>query len=316
MRCKKILVFVCVFGIVCGLCAYSADKYANEIFLMGAGVRNFSLGRAGVTDNDTTAPAYWNASLLLNQDTNSIDMMHAEEFKGMLKYDTISGAYGGIGFTLARIGINNIKLTRLENEADTLSANNKPYVYKTVDNADYILYIGLARSISGVPIGVTPKLVYRSLVDTSAYGFGLDVSSHYEVNDRLMLGLRIRDIIPAQIYWDNGTHESTYIGFDAEARVRTTMPVIEKDLFVYVNGEINTEGLEEYSTVNVGDVSLDPHLGAELVLHPRVSLLAGYDIEHFTAGASVNYMNVFLNYSFEQNAQLDNSHRVSVGARF
>jgi len=312
----SVILLICVLLTVGLLYGYSADKYANEIFLMGAGVRNFSLGRAGVTDGESPALAYWNSSLLINSEINTVEIMHAEEFKGMLKYDTVSGAYGKIGFTIARIGINDIKLTKLHNEADTLSATNKPYVYKTMNNADYIVYLGLARTIGVVPIGVTPKLVYRDLAGTSAFGFGLDVSSHYEVNDRLMVGLRIRDIIPAQIYWDDGTHESTYIGFDLEARVRTSVPVIKKDLYLFVNGEINTEGIEENATVHVGDVSLDPHFGAELVLHPRVSLLCGYDIEHFTAGTGVNYMNFHLNYSFEQNSELDNSHRVSVGYRF
>jgi len=307
---------VCILLAVSLLYGYSADKYANEIFMMGAGVRNFSLGRVGVTDSESPAVAYWNSSLLLGREGNTVEIMHAEEFAGMLKYDTVSGVYGNIGFTVARIGINDIKLTKLQNEADTLSANNKPYAYKTVNNADYIVYVGLARSIGAVPIGVTPKLVYRDLAGTSAYGFGLDVSSHYEINDKFMVGLRVRDIIPAQIYWDNGTHESTYIGFDLEAKVRTSVPMIKRDLYLFVNGEINTEGLEKHSTLNVGDVSLDPHLGAELVLHPRVSLLCGYDIEHFTAGAGVNYMGFSLNYSFEQNSELDNSHRVSVGYTF
>jgi len=314
---RKVVVFMLMFVLLQTLQA--ADKYATEIFKMGAGVRNFSLGRAGLTDDQTTAPAYWNASLLLTQNKNNYELMHAEEFKGMLKYDTISGAFGNenkIGFTLARIGISGIKLTKLPNEDEDISPTNKPYSHKTVYNADYILYMGFARAFGNFPIGISPKLVYRDLAGTTAFGFGADIATHYKAHERLMLAMRIRDVIPTQIYWSNGTKESAYIGFDAEARVRLDIPIIDKALFLFANGEINTEGIEKYSTVNVGDVSLDPHFGAEFILHDRVSLLAGYDIEFFTAGVAVNYQNFLLNYSFEQNPELENSHRFSIGYSF
>jgi len=314
---KKVIVLVLIFVLLQTLQA--ADKYASEIFKMGAGVRNFSLGRAGITDDQTTAAAYWNSSLLLRQTSNKYELMHAEEFSGLLKYDTISGAIGDdnkIGFTLARIGISGIKLTKLTNPADSLSATNPPVVDKTVNNADYILYIGFARAFGNFPIGITPKLAYRDLAGTTAFGFGADIATHYQAHERFMLGLRIRDIIPTQIYWSNGTKESAYIGFDAEARLKIDVPVIDRPLFLFANGEINTEGMKKYSKVNIGDVSIDPHFGGEFVLHDRVSLLAGYDIEFFTAGVAINYQNFLLNYAFEQNPELDNSHRFSIGYSF
>ena len=35
----------------------NAEKYAGEIFRMGAGVRNFALGNTGLTDTQTNAIA-------------------------------------------------------------------------------------------------------------------------------------------------------------------------------------------------------------------------------------------------------------------
>jgi hypothetical protein len=245
-----------------------ADKYAGEIFKMGAGVRNFALGRAGLTDINSPANTYWNSSLLLLQEQNTFELMHAEEFNGLLKYDTFSGSIGKdnpIGFTLSRIGINNIALTKLPDEDKEPSEDNKPYKYKSVNNSDYILYLGFTQKIGMFPVGLTPKLAYRTLAETSAFGFGADVATYYQLNDTFTFGFKIRDIIPTQIYWENGTKESVNTGFDLEARINTKLPLVDRPLILFINSEINTEGIKEYSTVNIGDVSFDPHIGAEIV---------------------------------------------------
>ena len=301
-----------------------AEKYAGEIFKMGAGVRNFALGRTGLTDDRSPALAYWNASLLLNQPHPKFELMHAEEFNGLLKYDTFSGSFGRnnkVGFTLSRIGINNVPMTRLLFPDEELGAEidgviNRPIVYRSVNNVDYILYMGFARRLGSIPVGVTPKVVHRSLADETAYGFGMDVSTHFIPNEYFKFGIRVRDAIPTQIFWENGTNESVNTGVDLEMRISTTMPIVQRPLIFYVNGEINTDAMKHYSFTYVGDASLDPHLGVEFVMHPMVSLFTGYDIEFFTAGVGLTYNQFLLNYAFERNAFLDNSHRFSIGYVF
>ena len=317
----KIIVIVAICTIFST--SLSATKYAGEIFKMGAGVRNFALGRTGLTDIDSPAMSYWNASLLLNAEDNAFELMHSEEFNGLLKYDTVSGYLGdkNVGFTLSRIGINNVPMTRLTNEDYEIGAvlpgdtPNRPYQYKSVNNSDYILYVGIARFIGSIPVGVTPKVAYRNLAETSAFGFGLDVSMHYEVSESFITALRIRDIIPTQVYWDTGTKEAVYTGFDVELQFKSTLPILDKPLAIFLNSEINTDSMRESSTVNIGDVSFDPHIGVELKLHPMVTLLSGYDIEYFTAGVGLNYKNFLLNYGYERNSALDNSHRISIGIK-
>ena len=315
---KKTIFILLVLWIIT-LSNLSATKYAGEIFKMGAGVRNFAMGRTGITDINSPALPYWNSSMLLVQELRTFELMHAEEFHGILKYDTFSGSLGEnnkVGFTLARIGVNNIAMTRLENPHEPMGPNNRPVKYKSVNNADYILYLGFARYLANIPLGFTPKLVYKNLAETPAFGFGLDISTHHKPNEYFTLGARLRDIIPTQIYWDNGTKESVNFGIDLELQLHTKLPVIDRPLNLYFNGEINTEGMVKTASANIGDVSFDPHLGAEIVLHPMVSFFAGYDIEYFTTGVGVNYSNFLLNYAFEQNSNLDNSHRFAIGYRF
>jgi hypothetical protein len=316
MKIQTIFLSLILFTMISSL---SAAKYAGEIFKMGAGVRNFAMGRTGLTDERSPAMAYWNASLLLETDMNRLELMHAEEFSGLLKYDTISGSFGSdirIGITLARIGIDNIHLTRLPNPDDEPGPGNQPVLDKTVNNSDYILYLGLARELWNVPIGFTPKVVYRDLAGLTAWGFGADISTHYVANDYLKWGIRIRDIIPTTIIWDDGEREKVNTGGDVELRITSRLPVLNRPLYLYLNTEISNDSMISTATANIGNVSFEPHFGAEILFHPRFSLICGMNIDRFTAGGEVNYQNFLLNYSFEQNTKLDNSHRVSIGYAF
>ena len=314
---KKIITLIMLVSVLVP-CLF-AEKYAGEIFKIGAGVRNFSMGRAGVTDIKSPALAYWNSSLLLVREHNAFELMHAEEFNGLLKYDTFSGSFGEnnkIGFTLARIGVNDIKLTGLANPSLPVGPDNPPEIIDRVNTQDYILYLGFARYLGKVPLGFTPKLVYRDLAGVSAFGFGLDLSTFIQAYEYFTFGFRLRDIVPAQIFWDDGVKESVATGLDFEMQIHTFMPVIDKPLNLYVNGEFNSDNMISTAKANAGILSLDPHLGAELILHNSVSLFAGYDINNFTTGIEVNYNQFLLNYSFEQDTELDNSHRLSIGYKF
>src|SRR6056297_4139694 len=71
----------------------AADKYAGEIFRMGAGVRNYALGNTGLTNSETAALAYWNPAFLVESTETRFELMHAEEYHGLLQYDVISARY-------------------------------------------------------------------------------------------------------------------------------------------------------------------------------------------------------------------------------
>ena len=108
----------------------SATKYAGEIFRMGAGVRNYALGGCGVSDEYSFALAYWNAALLSRIDENKFELMHAEEYSGLLTYDMASAIWGienKFSVVITRIGIDDIPLTKHEDPKDSLSYANRPY---------------------------------------------------------------------------------------------------------------------------------------------------------------------------------------------
>lgn len=294
----------------------SATKYAGEIFRMGAGVRNYAMGGCGVSDENTYAIAYWNAALLTKVSQNKFEIMHAEEYMGLLSYDTISAIWGNdnkFSVVITRIGIDDIPLTKIENPEDSLSYKNRPYKYKSVNNSDFVIYFGISRKIGKYNVGITPKIAYRDLADESGFGFGADISTYFEISRKIMLAARIRDFFTTQILWSNGTHETVNPGFDLEVNYQFIFPIIQKNSRFYFGTEIYTEDRDVASKASLGFFSLDYHFGCEINFHKTVNIYLGYDIDNFTTGLSLNISNWKLNYSFEQNTELDNSHRISIG---
>lgn len=312
MTAKRILTAVLMLLLCVNL---FATKYAGEIFRMGAGVRNFALGNIGVSDLNGAGVAYWNAALLTEIDENRFELMHAEEYAGLLNYDTAATVWGKenkISVVFTRIGIDNIPLTQLEDPNNVISSSNRPYQYKSVNNADFVIYAGIARKIGKYNIGITPKLAYRNLAEESAFGFGADLSTYFKYTNGL-LGFRLHDFFTTQILWENETHEIVNPGLDVEANYNFMFPVIQRKSTIYTGADLYTEGRETAATFAVDPVSIDFHLGCEIAVHNAVDLLLGYDVDNLTSGLVINIRSWQLNYAFEYDTELENSHRISIG---
>lgn len=312
---KKILLLLNLL-LISTLC--NATKYAGEIFQLGVGVRNFAMGNSGITDENTSAIAYWNPSLLNNSDKNKIEIMHDEEFLGLMKYDTISAIFGKsnrYSVVLSRIGIDKNARTKLNDNSQGVSENNQPQVSEYYTNSDYILYFGFKRRFfDKIDLGFAPKIAYRSLAGNSGYGFGLDISSHKKISSNLLLGIKIRDLIPTQIIWENGTKENVTPSLDLESRLSFKFPIINKNSNLFFRIESFSENRDFSSTLHIyNQFSADFHTGLEIIFNKYLNLYSGYDVDNFTAGLSVKINRYNINYGFKQNTELDNCHRISIG---
>ena len=304
---KKLLVLVTVIMLFQVL---NADKYAGEIFRMGAGVKNYAQGNLGLTDETGNALSYWNSALLTEVENNRFEFMHAEEYSGLLNYDTFSAIWGNqekFSLLITRIGIDDIPLTKFD------ETSNRPYKYKSVNNSDIVIYFGIARKIGNIVLGFTPKFAYRSLAEQSGYGFGADISTFHDFSDKIRIAMKLRDFFTTQILWENGTHEIVNPGLDMEFRYKFIFPILKQQAKIYISSEIYAEDRDYASTISLNIFSLDPHFGFELPLTKRINFLMGYNIQNLTFGLMFNYRNWQVNYGFENNVELDNSHRISIG---
>ena len=185
-------------------------KYSNEFLNIGAGARGLGMGSAQVaTVSDGTA-GYWNPAGLVNiKDNPQLNLMHAEYFAGIGKYD-----YGSLilplkdnkrvlGLSLLRFAVDDIPNTIFLVEPDgTVNFSN----IQTFSSADYAFLISLAQEkklkngnkLSG---GVNAKVIHRKAGDfATSWGFGFDAGIQM-TSKQWRIGVVARDVTTTFNAW-------------------------------------------------------------------------------------------------------------------
>jgi hypothetical protein len=173
--------------------------YSNEFLNIGAGARGLAMGSAQVSSvNDGTA-TYWNPAALVNIKGNpQLNVMHAEYFAGIGKYDFASLALPlkdgkrTAGISVLRFAVDDIPNTIFLVEPDgTLNFSN----ITTFSSADYAFLFSLAQQIKikktgNLNIGFNAKIIHRKAGDfATSWGFGFDAAAQYTSKPpRLMPG--------------------------------------------------------------------------------------------------------------------------------
>ncbi|RKZ03182.1 hypothetical protein DRQ21_06570 [Candidatus Fermentibacteria bacterium] len=186
--------------------------------------------------------------------------------------------------------------------------------------ADNALYLSWGRALSGnLSVGATSKIIYRKLMDYSAWGVGFDVAARWNATDAFAVGLNMQDVFGTYMFWNTGTSES--VSPTAKLGASFTWPVARfHSVFTFsADGDFRFEGREfasQYSIPEAG-VSLDTHIGAELLVKDTVGLRIGSCQGNMTAGlgftVSFSGHPVSLDYAWVTHDELDSTHRISVG---
>ena len=79
--------------------------------------------------------------------------------------------------------------------------------------------------------------------------------------------------------------------------------------------DIRFEKRDFSSQMNMGILSLDFHLGGELVILNAIAVRAGHDTGHLTAGAGLRLPRLDFDYAFLSHDDFEVTHRVSVRIR-
>src|SRR4026208_326573 len=91
---KRPHILVTLF-ILISLTSYSQfRKYSNEFLNIGAGARGLAMGGSQVASVQDGTSGYWNPAGLVGVKNNpELNLMHAEYFAGIGKYDFASAAF-------------------------------------------------------------------------------------------------------------------------------------------------------------------------------------------------------------------------------
>lgn len=264
--------------------------YSNEFLNIGAGARGLAMGSAQIaTVNDATA-GYWNPAGLVNvKDNPQVDLMHAEYFAGIGKYDygtlaiPISNGKRTLGISLLRFAVDDIPNTIFLVQPDgTINFDN----ITTFSSADYAFIFSLAQQLKikkkhDLNFGINAKIIHRTAGDfATSWGFGFDAGIQYE-HKNWKFGLMARDVTTTFNAWSYSLNQSIrevfyltnneipvksteltapqlIVGGAYNLKINNTLRLLtEANLNLTFDGRRNT-------VLSTKTVSIDPRLGMEL----------------------------------------------------
>src|ERR1022692_3930601 len=177
---KFYLLFTLTGLMLCLAASAQFSTYSNEFLSIGAGARGMSMGNAQVASVTDGTAGYWNpAALVYVKDMPQLNLMHAEYFAGIGKYDfanltlPLKDNKRVLGLTLVRFAVDDIPNTVFLVQPDgSINFSN----ITTFSSADYALLLSLAQQVDWIKnrkvnFGINAKIIYRQAGDfTKAWG--------------------------------------------------------------------------------------------------------------------------------------------------
>ncbi len=306
-------------------------KYAGEFMAGGVGARALGMGGAYVAVTGDVTFGYWNPAGLSSIRYPELGFMHARRFGGVVNYDYIGGALPltrreTIGLNVVRLAVDDIPITALprpdlpldatytDDKGNTLS--NRPYQVRTVNDAEYALYLSYARMQTGrFAWGVSAKLVHKGVGDNAAWGAGFDFGAIWLPWRSLRLGANLQDFTTTLLAWDTGERELVSPTLKLGGAYPFIFRPLKSRLLLAADADLRMEGRKLAAQAHYGSLSADFHLGAEWVFHNIASVRIGSDTGCLSAGAGLRLPRIDVDYAFLKHDQLDNSHRISLRVR-
>lgn len=286
---RKILIFGLLLSVLDTFSQTSAPKFSNEFLAIGVGARALGMSNAQVSSVNDVTSGYWNPAGLMGLNSDfQVDLMHAEYFAGIAKYDygafaTKIDSNSVFGISIIRFGVDGIPNTTQLIDADGNIDYDRIFSFSVADYAFLFSYARKSTKIERLTYGVNVKVIYRQVGDMAkAWGFGLDAGIQYKTLNNWGFGLMARDITSTFNAWSFSLNQNTIDVFEATGNeipdnsIEITLPKAIFGISKYVNltknnkfgllSEINfdfsTDG--KRNVLITGDpISIDPHLGIE-----------------------------------------------------
>ena len=293
-------------------------KYSGAFLMNPVGSRAASMGGAFTSVANDVSTVYWNPAGLAFNTSAQITGMHSERFSGMVNLDFIAAALNirektAIGIGYIRLGVDGIPQTRLINANQTLSAENRPYIERYLEDSESAFFFSYGSSLnSRIYWGTSIKILYKSMGDYQAWGLGFDGGLVYLPTQKLRLGMMLSDATTTMLAWQSGVKE--YI-----------MPQLKLGCsYVFSYEQLNVMPAFDIATlfyrdpdasVHLGNWSPHFHAGVELDYMRRVALRVGSFRGQLTVGAGLRIAFIWADYCFSRHDGLGDSHLISLTFR-
>ncbi len=321
MKYKILVVINILFFAVIDSQAIEIAKYAGDFISTGVGARALGMGGAHAAISGDVTHGYWNPAALTKIQYPEISAMHSRRFGGIVNYDYLGFAAPfrsseTLGLNIVRLAVDDIPIPVLTSPTEELSETNRPTIDHYVSDAEYAVYLSYAKQRTAkFSYGANVKLIRKGTGDNSAMGLGFDIGALWNPTGKLLLGANLQDITTTILAWDTGTKELIAPTFKLGASYPLNIGFGSK-LLVASDLDVRMEGRDYAAQVNFGAISVDPRVGAELLVKNVAALRIGRDdMGSFTAGAGIRLPRLDLDYAFLSHDDFDATHRVSFRLR-
>ena len=329
---KPLLFCLLLFPVSMPLYAAGIAKYAGEFLSTGVGARALGMGGAHAAMPGDVIAGYWNPAGLASIDYPEIAGMHSRRFGGVVNYDVVALATpfrstASLGLTVIRLAVDDIPITALPRpglaigefyqDDEGQQKANRPYVERTVNDAEYAFLLSYARSASArFAYGANVKFIRKGMGDHTAWGIGFDIGALWNPWHELLAGVNLQDGTTTLLAWDTGRQELISPTLKAGLSYPFSIGLLASELRLAGDVDLRFEGRDLAAQAAVGPASLDLHLGAEWLVRRAVALRLGSDSGHLTAGAGLRLPRLDVDYAFLSHDELKVTHRVSLRLRF
>ena len=297
----------------------NATKYAGEFLSLGVGARGLGMGGAYVAVVEDATAGWWNPAGAARLSSRQAAFMHAETFGSLLNHDYLAVGLPkenySLIFSAVRLGGGGIKVTELPNPDSLIGDNNRPYVVRVEGHGDYAFLATYGRSRGdNLFWGASVKMIYRAIVDNSAFGIGADAGFLWQPKKNWWVGGAAVDWTGTFLAYDTGTKET--ITPTLKLGTSYHYPYRDFSLLGAFSSDLRFEGRKASAQYYQGSISADNHYGLEIGYRQRGFARFGFDAGDFTAGAGVWVPPLKIDFAFLTHPALDNSYRVSMVVEF
>lgn len=286
----KIKSLILLFIILPSVLLAQFRKYSNEFLNIGAGARGLAMGSGQVASVSDGTSGYWNPAALVHVKVQpQVNIMHAEYFAGIGKYDFANVAIPlkdgkrTIGISVLRFAVDDIPNTVFLVDPDgRINFDN----ITTFSSADYAFLFSYAQQLKDLGpdkklnMGFNAKVIHRKAGDfATSWGFGFDAGLQY-INKRLQVGLVARDVTTTFNAWSysiNDKMREVFYVTQNEIPVKSTELTAPKliggasynfrinksvNLLAEANLDFTFDGRRN-TVISSSAISVDPKLGLE-----------------------------------------------------
>ena len=286
-----------------------AEKYAGEFLYLGVGARPLALGGAYIAADGDAFSGYYNPAGLINLNHYQSAFMHSETFGSLLNHDYLSvvkkQGENVAAVSLYRLGGGGIIITEYVDSLDIFR------MVREASHADYVVGFSFARKQTNrLDWGLTAKVIYRKIIDYSAWGIGLDAGMRYRVHDNITVAAVAQDLTGTVLSYSYDNKET--INPTLKLGIGLTRNLSNFRGTVLADTDVRFEGRELSAQFYQSWISADTHLGFELSYKDVIAARVGSDIGNLTTGVGLKFSRYTVDLALFDHSDLDTSYRGSL----